>query len=683
MQNRYRIALVLASILLVASKGSADTLRGYYGSEKVVEKSSELLVSLSPGWAKVTVRREIYNGGSRIDEAIYELEHPSESAAIGLRTKSGVPGASWFNGQLFDARVAEARYRELTGRGEAIPRDPALLYWTSPQSLGLQVFPCAVGKSQWVEYTLLFASSYQDGKYSFELAKMGFPEVPTRITVKPDSSRDWLVLGGVELQPGASATVTSTDDLGQVELHRHQSPLSARFASIGLQSGRTLDRVAIEAAPKISAVPKNAHIVVLLDHSYSMGEPDALLGLYWPLVKAYLSHFEGAKVAIVLFDRRLWEVTAGFVSPEVASHLLRSWPSGLSNGSHLELALARASALLQSTPAGTARRVLLVTDALTRSSLPQERLDGLMRASGAIVHLTDLSPSSVPDLSESPEHPLKNSVEATGGLAWNAAIREESRDLEAPRGAEAAEQIFEELARPRYYRLKAVRVGNHKYIEPDTGDVVLDEGQSWTDDSFREGRPGQLEVRAKLWGRTVSLRVRSDSTEDALGAALATTRDAELTYQELRELAFRGGAVTKLTSYLAVEPGVRPSTAGIDRTGDGIGFGGIGTLGHGAGRGLGRGLGVTNLFEPEKWLEFRLKRAREACGAADLGVHASLETTGVELVDLPELETTPKAAEAESCIAEELWAVELPSVFHRWRRHLWEVQLPAASAEGE
>jgi hypothetical protein len=181
----------------------------------------------------------------------------------------------------------------------------------------------------------------------------------------------------------------------------------------------------------------------------------------------------------------------------------------------------------------------------------------------------------------------------------------------------------------------------------------------------------------------VSLRARSDSTEETLGAALATTRSDELSDQEQRELAFRGGAVTKFTSYLAVEPGVRPSTAGIDRSGDGIGLGGIGTLGHGAGMGSGRRLGVTSLFEPEKWLQLQLERARAACGAEGVGVQVKFETTGIELVDLPELETTPKDAEATSCIAEELWTVELPSAFQRWRRHDWEVMLPGARAEGE
>ena len=48
----------------------------------------------------------------------------------------------------------------------------------------------------------------------------------------------------------------------------------------------------------------------------------------------------------------------------------------------------------------------------------------------------------------------------------------------------------------------------------------------------------------------------------------------ELSEPEMMTLAMKGGAVSPVTSYLAIEPGVRPSTEGLDwGTGQGFGSG--------------------------------------------------------------------------------------------------------------
>lgn len=345
------------ALLLESPTAFADTLSGYYGGQQLVERSAEYEVTVRPGWAKIGVRREIFNGGSVIDEAIFTISHPSDSAATGLRTKSPTSGAPWWQGKLLDAQVAEERYRRLTGRGTAVPRDPALLYWISPDTLGLQVFPCAVKKSQWVEYTLLFPTSFENGKTRLDSSRLGLANANAnaKITVKPEDPTDWLIVNGIEYQPGAAANLQHVD-LDTIELVSRYAPLRTRYASIGMKSGRSIDRLALEAAQRISSVPQNAYIVVLLDNSFSMEKENELMELYRPLVAAYLSHFSGAKTMISLFDRKVSNVTQGFESVGNAVEKLALWPKQLRNGSDLDRALKQVQQSFQSAPRGAERR---------------------------------------------------------------------------------------------------------------------------------------------------------------------------------------------------------------------------------------------------------------------------------------------------------------------------------------
>jgi len=75
-------------------------------------------------------------------------------------------------------------------------------------------------------------------------------------------------------------------------------------------------------------------------------------------------------------------------------------------------------------------------------------------------------------------------------------------------------------------------------------------------------------------------------------------------------LALYGGAVSPVTSYLAIEPGVHPSTEGLDEM-EGVGFGGLGLIGHGAGGG---GKSETSAFDHADWLRRALARAERGEG---------------------------------------------------------------------
>lgn len=295
-----------------------------------------------------------------------------------------------------------------------------------------------------------------------------------------------------------------------------------------------------------------------------------------------------------------------------------------------------------------------------------------MNATGALVHLTSIERGQ-PNLSESSEHVFQAAVSVTGGLAWKAAVPAESEVDKQTR----VNEVFEEWARPRYYRLDRIRVGARDVVVQEQ-ELRLDEGQQWTDEALREGGPHPLFIHARLWSTPVRLFVPSNQIEETLGAAFVTTQAGnydDLSDAELKELAYRGGAVTPLTSYLAIEPGVRPSTAGIERVERGVGIG-LGSLGHGGGVGSGRAYDSLGPFNPDGWLRDRLLELRKACAADALVVRLTLETTRDEIVDLLSLESTPKTPLAEACIRDALWDTQLPYAFSQWERNEWELTVP-------
>jgi hypothetical protein len=141
----------------------------------------------------------------------------------------------------------------------------------------------------------------------------------------------------------------------------------------------------------------------------------------------------------------------------------------------------------------------------------------------------------------------------------------------------------------------------------------------------------------------------------------------ELTDEEMMLLAKRGGAVSPVTSYLAIEPGVRPSTEGLaDMEASGIGLGAIGTIGHGSGYGTAGGR--VDTFDPMRWLEQAVSAAWAACGAPAGMAKVEVETTLDEVVDVPVLTSpAPLSPSVNACLREAVWTLELPSGFRQER----------------
>lgn len=251
---------------------------------------------------------------------------------------------------------------------------------------------------------------------------------------------------------------------------------------------------------------------------------------------------------------------------------------------------------------------------------------------------------------------------ATGGVLWRA---HHPQDIDV-----TTRETMEEWVRPKridHARLLGVTT------ETDFPES-FEEGASFEDWSISASAFKSFTVQGKLWSRTFSARIDTNAADAKLSSALVFGSDllSELSEPEMMTLAMRGRAVSPVTSYLAIEPGVRPSTEGLDwgvsGTGSGSGFG------NGSGRLFGGHAGPN--LDKVDFLRKALAGAANTCGARG-DVLATIETTVAEIVDVHDVEqSSARNTSIESCITEAMWAVTLPLGFrHEHERFELTVKL--------
>lgn len=624
-------------------------------SEKLTEKEHSVQIVLNGDHAELRVERTVHNGGERHDEARFNIFPGNEAVAVSLKTMAVVDGKpTWFHGELMEATAAEAKYRELTGFGVDLPRDPALLSWRSQGELQLQVFPCPPGEDKKVGYTLLLPMRYRDGRHVLELSALGNKDVVPTATIRATTAN--------VLVDGATAPTKLTLD----EPHTiSQSPafdgyLAADLGVVPLSAEKSLYGYHFDAAPRLSEVPDKARIVILIDASHSFGERPAARAA----AAAYLSHFTGSdvKVDIIEFSRTAASITGGYVSVAKATKLLGEKPAPSKNGSEVGLALERAGKALALAPEGTARRVLLLTDLQTREGLDPERVGAAM-PQGAVLHLATVGVGSS-HMDRDDEDDWAKVPRATGGVFWRAYTATGEDDERA--------KAFEEWARP--VRLDHVKIKGAG-LETSTEQTVLDEGEAIEARGIVLEKVTSVSLEAELWSTPVSFKRKPNEAYSRRQAALffGSALLDEVDEKEMMTIAMYGRAVSPVTSYLATEPGVRPSTEGLTGVGEGgggrgegIGLGSIGTIGHGSGTSV----------DYQALLAGLLREGVEACKVGDK-VTITVESTFDEIVSVgTSLDESGKAvSEKAKCVSEATWAVRLSSEFARSSRKTLSVRL--------
>ena len=638
----------LAAALLSPTAAAADEVRGTR-SDKLVEKAHVIDIRMGRGHADLVVRRTVHNGGPRQDQATFSIEIPLNAVATGLRTL-GMRGGKlhWFEGELMAAEAAANKYRELTGVGNVYPKDPALLSWRSQTELDLRVFPCAPGEDKTVEYTLRMPTRYHDGRYHLELPALGTEALPAAVTVSPLTPGATLFRNGASLPAGGHIALKSEMDLA-VAIPQAQ-PFDAALAAVPFGNGKNVVHFRFDAGPQISTVPAGAHVVLLLDASRSLSEDPAI---QTAMARAYLSHFKDARVEIVTFDRKVRPLHGKFVPVTQAMAELRQMSFERKNGSNIDDALARADALLAALPAGTPKRILALTDTRTRAELLPEVLKTKLQKSGALLHVGVVSEGST-ELSRNDEHAWATFTRPTGGLVWHAGINLADPD-------EDKRRVYEEWARPVRIDKLAVHAQGVDYPEYDE---PLDEGQGIEDLRISTTPVSSVEVTGELWATPLRKVAMPDAAEGKLWAALAFGSHLlyEIPEEEMMPLAMLGRAVSPVTSYLAVEPGVRPSTDGLEDSGMGIG----GMSGSGGGSTNCIGLGRIGMkLDKQAYLRNALENGLAACGGTGRKAEVRLETTLREIVHVrATIEgATSTDDKLRGCLEESAWALELPDAF--------------------
>jgi hypothetical protein len=647
------VTAVWACVTVVAPArvSAQDSLSGLRGL--LEERQHKIDVTLAPGHATLLVQRTVENLGRRHDQADWQIILPGTAVATQLRTRGVLDGVPrWFVGELMEAEEAARKYRELTGVGGYTPKDPALLSWRSQGHLALQVFPVPPGERKTISYTLKMPTEYHDGRHELTIPMLGGAGAPTDVVIRPRDEHDRLLVNGQPFPAGGRLA----GDPGETRIALVPAWAPAVSGALGgtrLSADRTLVHYRIDAAPRLGRVPRDAQVVVILDWSRSLDQSLCQAGVAG--AAAFLRHFEGASVEVLTVDRQAHRRFGRFVPVGRALADLNTLAVERRNGSHLDVALAQADALLAAAPDGHARRVLLLSDLRTRAALDVSKLAGAFRRSGALLHVAHIEEGRPVALAPDAEGGWSDVARRTGGLLWNATLAHGAG--EAPNGEMAA--TLEELARPvRIHHFRAAA----SWINV-ASDDVLNEGQGIASLEIARDLPPSLEIAGELWAKPIRVRLSPDPAASRLWSALVFGSDLmdQLDEKEMMVLARHGGAVSPVTSYLAIEPGVRPSTEGIPRDGQDTALGGmgegnielgnLGTVGRAAG----------GAFDHAAWLRKAVEPARKRCGFAGRAVTVGIETTIDEIVDIPAL--TADGLGDRACLREAVWSIELPVAF--------------------
>ncbi len=426
-----------------------------------------------------------------------------------------------------------------------------------------------------------------------------------------------------------------------------------RFGRVVASKQHAFGRLEVDIAPQLSELPKRAQIVFVVDASYSVGEEN--LGAQLDVIRAYVAHVPDAEVEIVATRRQATRVFGSFVGAKQVETKLAAARAGtalaLGNGSALDEAAKLAVSLVEARKGP--RRIVLLTDELVRSSLSAPAtLASLAKASkDTVVHVV---------------------VPQTTGYAL-AVVRDDT----APLAALATKH------RGIFARIEALYAKGQKelvpvvleLVRPTKLENVVATGAAIEEKTLPEGAGVRLMLRGQkvtesitlsgeLWSTPVTKTLKPTTAFTKATAAFIFGLDEhqDLTPEEQMKIALLGRAVSPVTSYVAAEPGTRPSWIGLEgTTGTGIG--------SGYGSGLGGMSGYSRTTPPAITIDSTACVAQHT-PATGWTVELVLETTYREIVDVQTSATGPMAA----CIVEAAWAKVLDD---RWyeQRATYEVSV--------
>ena len=666
--------LCVAVVAFAGSVASADSLTT--AREMPLREISHTVdIRIEDGVAIYVVQRQFRNSGKQADEVRLSIDLPTGAAATGLRIRAK---DRWHTGELLEAELAAERYSVLTGHGVYNPKDPALLYWISRNELSLQMFPVMPGTVSTVEYTLKAPTRYADGRYwiSYPRAVPGLARPVIAVRSPRSIVVDGKAIAGTKVtlphqrldEPDATSDPSAAADQ-DADTATYVEPIDSRHAKLGIappaiatwrarlakvvaSDPHAFTRLELDAAPRLSQLPRRAQVVFVVDASYSAAE---LQATQLAVIRQYAKHAPDCELELVAFRRTASRVFGTFVAArDLESALARAKQRGalaLGNGSALDAGAQLAAQLVARRPGP--RRIVITSDERLRSSLTSGAAAAtLARLDPAtVVHVVVPSSDGDPGTWLERDDQAGLSALATRHHGIYAALRG------ADKGPEFERAVLE-LVRP----LRIDQLAS-------TGELAiadtLFEGQGVRlfDSRTKAEAPAKITLTGKLWSDPIKLEVAPTKAFDVATAAFVFGSDLHnvLDAKEQMTLALAARAVSPVTSYLAIEPGVRPSTIGLGGGGTGwgtIGSGRYGTVGSGSGTGGGR-----RPPDLQSLIDTRACLAKHK-PAAGWSVKLAVETTSDEIVDVSVRNGSGALAD---CLVEATWKVRLTPVFDQLR----------------
>jgi hypothetical protein len=447
---------------------------------------------------------------------------------------------------------------------------------------------------------------------------------------------------------------------------------TARFGRVVASSQHAFARLEIDVAPQLTPLPRRAQIVFVIDASYSVGA--AQLAAQLEVIRAYLAYVPDAQVELIAVRRHATRRFGAFVSARAAlaaiaplagdaghAELAAHGAFALGNGSAIDEGARLAAAALADRIGP--RRVVVTTDELFRDALSPDRALAAFAALSpdTVVHVVVPTVDGDDRVTMTPADDDRFDALATHHHGIHVALRG------VPAAGKALAPVVLELVRPTKI--------DHLTVTGVTSDATtLHEGAGLRVFEGVATAPERLAIAGTLWSDPIRLAVEPLPGFSRQTAAFVFGADEyhELSDGEMMAVAMMGGAVSPVTSYVAAEPGTRPSTIGLPERG------GFGTLGAGRGGAAGYGTGGGALRRPPD-LGALIDTA--ACEdhvkpAAGWRVALDVETTRDEIVDVIG-GAAPDAMTA--CVVEAAWRVRLDPATFWEQRETYHVALGAAA----
>ena len=426
--------------------------------------------------------------------------------------------------------------------------------------------------------------------------------------------------------------------------------LDARLGRVVASAERGFARLEIDAAPRLGELPRGASAVFVLDVSRSV-EPERL-AMQLRIAAAYLSHVPDARVELVVFDRAARRVFDDFVpAADFAAALARAQAAGkfaAGNGSALEAGLALAAGALAGRRGPT--RIVALSDARLRTRFTAAMAERSLAAAprSTIAHVVIPEFDGEAWLRRGDGHPLASIAAHRRGVLFTASAPADDKSVPA--------QMLG-LVRPiaiDHFKVRGIDLSAARELP-----TSLREGTGYRAVVVGPDPTRSVVLSGKIWAAPFRRVVAHGERFDVATAAFVFSEDehAVLSPEEMRRVAFKGRAVSPVTSYLATEPGVRPSVDGLlERVGEAFGAGGLGLAGMGAGGG-GGSVAAPRLADLLAPAAARCAQAHAA--PAGWRVALAVETTGPEIVDVEV--TSATHAPLRACVVAAVWAFELPA----------------------